>query len=392
MNKEISFRNLRDTVTNLSHKSKMESPDYYPSNNQLNDKLLLLKSNVKHKRKRVFPSPNPHCNSDNDEFEGYSNDDYDDEDSNSSSTSYCSETSTILRKNKIKHGQKLLITEEKMADALNHLQIEMDCSARSEPIDQFIDNSNVNNDNNNYNDVCYDNVFDDEDSDDSDIERNSSNEQDSIYFTEELKKRLKEFEMYDRLKLETLVKHNNMELIPYTGSKVIIEEVSELDRTITDSPPMTASSSSSSSIDTSLNSNLFTSETNQSVFGQKSDKLNPLNYYRVEEPVDYKLKENKLKRTYSELSRISIEELKNDPASANVQSKPQFYLVDEDNNESADNFYLKNKPVFASSQRSNLNIREIYDWELGAGANNVNNTSNLGFNRHYSNSDEKMDI
>lgn len=115
-----------------------------------------------------------------------------DSNSNSSSSSYESNVSSAssssigsCKLNKIKHGHKILITEEKMTDALRDLQLELNSMTDDAAMSEMKSQTNANANNRTF--VGNNEDYDFEESEDNDMSPSS------IRLSEELKSKLKEY-------------------------------------------------------------------------------------------------------------------------------------------------------------------------------------------------------
>lgn len=267
-------------------------------------------------------------------------DEFEDSNSNSSTSSSIISISSgkiALKPTKIKHGHKIIVTEEKMSDALRDLQIEMD----SMPIQ-----SNSNQEQNIFFDICSNSSSGS--SDEEEENKNSS----GIYLSEELKNKLREYDQQTYF-LNSSIKHeksvdfdlNKMQVIPWTPKPSI---------PLSDLEEENSGNSSSSSSETSLNS----------ISGDN------ITTYKVQEPSEANNRpaKNKLKRKFSQLNKITIEEIDTKLNSTKTDSseiKSSFYLVDETDQ---DQDLRKNSQYFGTGGRtekpnSSLQISEVTDDE-----------------------------
>jgi hypothetical protein len=182
----------------------------YSSSNTLGHVSPSKRSNLK--RKRFHNAPN-HLHSvlnndklldDNDDSDFNNDDDNNnakefdiqnqhDSNSNSSSSSYESNVSSAssssigsCKLNKIKHGHKILITEEKMTDALRDLQLELNSMTDDAAMSEMKSQTNANANNRTF-------VGNNEDYDFEESEDNDDMSPSSIRLSEELKSKLKEY-------------------------------------------------------------------------------------------------------------------------------------------------------------------------------------------------------
>lgn len=217
--------------------------------------------------------------------------------SSSSSVSTSSSTGSFTFKlNKVQNGHKLLITEETMSNALKDLCMESEmCS--NENAKSLIPFESIN------------------DHDDGD-------EPDEcpcvIQLSDELKSKLKE---YNNTNLFSNLAHNqnNMQLVIWSPR---VELRSNLDN---DADCESGSDIDLSSSDASLPSSSSTDSLKNKASTTSKTTTEQSTAYKIEEPLDSHAK-NKLKRKYSQLNKISIEEL---ATSKHDRDKPSFYLVDQ---------------------------------------------------------------
>ena len=278
----------------------------------------------------------------------------------SSRSSTSSDSSLVLKATKIKHGQKMLITEDKMSEALKDLQIEIEHLKYEEvkSVDMLPKSSNQGVD------------HDQEDTDDELAGENG------IIISNELKAKLNEYQYQNmliaagRLKEDKLIKFdkNKMQLMIWSPPPPLSSLASNVLSEESDDESTTSTYSTFLPID--VNGELVS---------------NP--FYKVEEPSDsIQSKKNRLKRKYSQVNKINIEEMINNSMPV-IENKTTFYLVDEENESSEVECRLKkqgqNKPQFEEVNlldKSGVQIIELFDKEFEVKKMSTNN------------SEEKMDI
>lgn len=294
-----------------SYSSITSNPSLNPMD--LKHKLKRKRIHVKHSAPSAWP-PNSISNSDIEEEDSL--DESNDENSNSStSSSVVSTSSGSVSLKPIKHGHKILVTEEKMSNALKDLQIEV---GKDTGMMQTSDKKNI--------------IFDIYSSDEEEENENEEmKKQSGFLISDELKNTLRDYNSSENYFLKQM-KHeksvnfnlNKMQLIPWSPGISNFEEESD-----------SFSSSSSSSSESSLSPN---------------DKNST--FYKVEEPSEINSKEkNKLKRKFSQLNKICIEEVTDSETPMGLDTN--FYLVEQEDDQK--NFNASNKT------RKNLNITEIDD-------------------------------
>jgi hypothetical protein len=313
------------------------------------------------------------------EIEELALDDNNSNKSDSSSTSSNNSTSTLstssvvpvlkIKKSKIKHGHKVLILEDNnMSEALNHLQIEVDN-----------DEENKSHVNHKLPLLHSSNSIEDEENDED--QENES----AFIISDQLKKTLKTYQNYDEYLLSKVSneQNNNLQLILWRPPPTF---------QVDDENDPTAEELFSSAKSIPSTSKTIPSK------NTTNDSMNELNYYTVEEPIDQtKSQKCHLKRSYSQVSKISIEELKHlnnisntsQSISANhhhfLNGAPnhqvQFYLVDEMDDQKMNNID-QSKSVYNQMAVNNLNIRDV------TSDDNVV----VHFNHAHPGSCEKMDI
>ena len=301
-----------------------------------------------------------------------------------------------------RRAHKILVTEEKMADAFRELQLEMNMSTSAQPTSNLYTMSRASSHQIMSRDVnmmnmakvkssIYDRKFelssDDADSDDEN--------QAAIVLSSELKESFKRIdeerfrEIKNLLKSSSTNNDNNMQLIPYSVPILPPDTTVDFSCHCSSSqqqPNNTSYSNSSSSSSLSSTSSSSSSSTGQmmsddqqlnSAINSSSPFVDPASMcpYRVEEPTDKQppLARNKLKRNFSQLSKIPIEELGPSQLKSMQENEPiitnpsQFYLVDDyDNtiNASSYSFYRRASSTHLASdvmRTSNKNsmIREL---------------------------------
>jgi hypothetical protein len=218
--------------------------------------------------------------------------------SSTDSSSVSSSSSAGIKAHKIKHGHKILITEEKINEAMHDLQLEID----------RIDSAD--------NALCQDPLDDNSEKEDTD-------QADTKMFlvSSELKSKLKEFYKQEMLKYSGLKKVNNHS----NNLQVVLW-----------SPPNPLSSLSTLSNSSFISSSSSEDDSNSSS-SNKTFTNNHQSAYKVEEPPceDRSVSKKKtLKRKFSQLNKITIEEIcVNGVRQSQKSSQPIFYLVDEDESE-----------------------------------------------------------
>lgn len=284
-----------------------------------------------------------------------------DSDSNSSeSVSSCasdgSSASFKLKKNKIKHGHKILITEEKMADAMSDLHME-DVSEPYSPKKHSFIECKIEPDSNRY--------IVEEDEADGDETSND------FMLSAELKRSLRDNK--DKIReillnnccsdTNSILEHvitpipptvNNLQLIPWEPKPILVkqQEQEEISCIVNDE-----SSSDSEKTSPAQSPNSTITETTSSCSNEG------LNYYRVEEPSDLVKKErNKLKRSHSQACKLPIQEVFNTAEPFSMpgarDSVSSCYYVDEANDEDTLKANLVNLDASSSSK---CNICEVFD-------------------------------
>jgi hypothetical protein len=298
-----------------------------------------LPSKTKLKRKRFVKDwPNNYNNDNNSFYEDLNNknessEDDDDADSNydsnladaaSDSGSNHSVVSTsssgnsfVIKANKIKHGHKILVTEEKMTEALKDLQIEIDNIESEPPVsaEKLVPEP-----------PNQDLTFDE---DDEETGEKIDKQQNGIYISDELKKKLNELKYRNMMMATSDVlksganglnpffeSPNNMQLVVWAPPAPFPCARSDPD-----------DDESGDEVNTSINSNCSTLPDMSDVCDSTS------NFYKVEEPSDSSAsKKNRLKRKFSQLNKIQIEEMPPLNSQPLNGQKPAatFYLVDYD--------------------------------------------------------------
>jgi hypothetical protein len=250
------------------------------------------------------------------------------------SVSSSSSGSFLMKPCKIKHGHKILVTEEKINEALKDLQIEIDNieSDQKEPTTMSTSTalstiaSKQRSFDFNYQDD--ENEFDDE-----------QQQQAGILISDELKKKLHEFRYQNMLMASSGSLNNSrgcpsldidarqMQLVLWSPQPAVpCFEPSEDEIEAQDE------------LNSSFNSNTSTlpdmAEAVGGSLGRVASSLSLANSYKVEEPCDLN-KKNRLKRKFSQLNKIQIEEMmlnSNQAVNNNsAQATPSatFYLVDD---------------------------------------------------------------
>jgi hypothetical protein len=266
--------------------------------------------------------------------------DNDEESSNSSSSSSnstegscISSSSSTFSIKKTHNGHKVLITEQKMSDALNHLQIDQNKAKSQIPIEQqdsqieeLEETTSAKS-----NRTIIDNL------DDSDEFSDETVENGNIVVSNELKQKLREFKLEDFLMTNLNKIQQPNEIDSKAKSMQLMVWLPKNTFSKTDE------NSSKSSILSDSSSDSFTST---SVPNDENQTSSSAVKYKVEEPSDANsTKKSQLKRSFSQVNRISIEELKpnhinpflikkfgetKSKESDKNPSSVQFYLVDED--------------------------------------------------------------
>jgi hypothetical protein len=313
---------------------------------------LLTKTKLKRKR-FVKDWPNTYNNENNSYYDDLNskNDDSDNDDDNADvesshsnlanaasdsgsnhSTGSSSANSFVMKKCKIRHGHKMLITEEsKMSEALKDLQIEID-NIESEPPAVLSSSSNASRAVEpafKHHDVAFDN----EDADDENDTTTSG-----ILISNELKKKLSEFKYKNILMATSDDLRGRSAFNPYFDTSNNMQLVVWAPPAPLPCPDDAAAESEEQTtedeVNTSINSN---SSTLPDMSEMTSSSVASL--YKVEEPTDSATsKKNRLKRKFSQLNKIQIEEMQQQPLNTQplnaAQLKSQqlpsatFYLID----------------------------------------------------------------
>lgn len=271
-----------------------------------------------------------------------------------SSTSSSAAPIIKIKKSKKKHGHKIMILEDSnMSDALNHLQIEVDDDDENDSLKSHV----LINNHHKLSLPPSSNSIEDEDDDEYQENDPSSN----FIMSDQLKQTLKNYKNYDE----------------YVLSKVSNEQNNNLQLILWQPPPVIPLDDENDPTSESL----FTStkpiipSTTKVIPSNITDDSNQLNYYTVEEPIEYtKSQKSHLKRSFSQVSKISIEELKhlnnisNTSQQVNASNhhfmnvpsnhQVQFYLVDEMDDQKLHNLD-QSKTVYNQTAVNNLNIRDV---------------------------------
>lgn len=250
----------------------------------------------------------------------------------SASTKPKSTTSQLIRLKKRKGSQshKVIILEDnKVSEALKDLQIEVDSDDNLDKSPKFLSQQIT--------------ISKNDDQIDEENEKNDELKNRNILISDQLKHSLKEYQNFDEFILSKM--------------KSKVSEPNKLQLILWQPPPPPASPSPRFQ---SENTGHTKSKFNINNFGNDSadrKRENELNFYTVEEPVETKKSEkNSLKRSFSQVSKISIEELKsfNNARGSQILNTPE-YLVDL-NDELEHN--SKHLPV---NESNNLIIQDITD-------------------------------
>jgi len=354
---------LMFSESNLQASNTFSSPQqmFHHQTNQT-DELVSFRPKVKLKRKHASRADVDHDSADemyNDEES--SNSSYSSSKSNSTEGSCFSSSSSTLSVKKTHHGHKVHIAEQKMSDALSRLQIDQIQVESPVPVEQQdvqIEGELEERPSTKSHRTIIDNLDDSDEFELGDDNVDTGN----IVVSNELKQKLKEFKFEDFL-INNLNKNH---------------QPSEIDSKLKNMQVMLwlpkNSSSLASQIDEndSKSSNLSysSSDSNTSTIIPNDNSTSSIRY-KVEEPSDASSREkSKLKRSFSQVNRISIEELKpnhfnpffiekfgvregkQSEDTDKIHSSVQFYLVDEEVDKKSNELTSKNI-------NSSLNITEL---------------------------------
>ena len=337
------------------------------------------KSNNKRKR---FLKEWPDCYNDEDFLDSESNlkDTLNDDSSSNSNSSALSGSSNStnsssygLRANKIKHGHKILVTEDKMSEALRDLQIEIDqiqdtnfaAKPKTEPQVK----------------VDFDLELEEDLEGEKEKEANGA-----ILISNELKAKLREYSYEDFL-LKTQMKKsqqvdsdmNKLQVVLYSpiiGKPPLSQpDESDKDESVTfhiedsediakiTSAPLTYRNNMMHSSELTNHSNSSCSSYSGSgSSGEESMSASstfPAQTYKVEEPPSEFNVNRKLKRKFSQLNKILIEEMSSNNQQVSSSNLPNFYLVDDEDSEKLEQPKQTLSSESVNKLTSGLNIEEI---------------------------------